>query len=133
MGVPTGRQHRSTQRHQLAEADRDRALREQLRCFSPTHPCWGYRRAHAQLREAGWSINRKAIQRLSRKEGCGCRSGGASASGWAPPRRQRIGWRPSIPIMCGRWTYQFDQRLPNPQSGATEGSRGRATIAAAAQ
>jgi putative transposase len=52
-----------------AEPDRDRALREQLRRFSRTHPRWGYRRAHAQLREAGWSINRKAIQRLWREEG----------------------------------------------------------------
>jgi putative transposase len=62
-------QYRSTQRHQPAEPDRDRALREQLRRFSRAHPRWGYRRAHAQLREAGWSVNRKAIQRLWREEG----------------------------------------------------------------
>jgi putative transposase len=59
-------QHRSTQRHQPAEPDRDRALREQLRRFSRAHPRWGYRRAHAVLREAGWSVNRKAVQRLWR-------------------------------------------------------------------
>jgi putative transposase len=62
-------QHRSTQRHQPAEPDRDRALREQLRQFSRVHPRWGYRRAHAQLRQAGWSINRKTVQRLWREEG----------------------------------------------------------------
>jgi transposase len=62
-------QHRSTQRHQPAEPDRDRALCEQLRRFSRAHPRWGYRRAHAQLREAGWSVNRKAVQRLWREEG----------------------------------------------------------------
>jgi putative transposase len=62
-------QHRSTQRHQPAEPDRDRALREQLRRFSRAHPRWGYRRAHALLREAGWSVNRKAVQRLWREEG----------------------------------------------------------------
>jgi putative transposase len=33
------------------------------------HPRWGYRRAHAQLREAGWSVNRKAVQRRWREEG----------------------------------------------------------------
>jgi putative transposase len=44
-------QHRSTQRHQPIEPDRDWALRAQLCAFSRAHPRWGYRRAHAVLRE----------------------------------------------------------------------------------
>jgi putative transposase len=62
-------QHRSTQRHRLVEPDRDRALRDQLRQFSRTHPRWGYRRAHAQLLKQGRCVNRKAVQRLWREEG----------------------------------------------------------------
>jgi putative transposase len=62
-------QHRSTQRHQPVEPDRDRALRAELRQFSRAHPRWGYRRAHAVLREQGWVVNRKAVQRLWREEG----------------------------------------------------------------
>jgi putative transposase len=62
-------QHRSTQRHQPAEPDRDRALREELRQLSRAHPRWGYRRAHAVLRGQGWSVNRKAVQRRWREEG----------------------------------------------------------------
>jgi putative transposase len=62
-------QHRSTQRHRPVEPDRDRALRAELRQFSRTHPRWGYRRAHVQLVGQGWTINRKAIQRLWREEG----------------------------------------------------------------
>ena len=62
-------QHRSTQRHRPVESDRDRALRAELRRLSRTHPRWGFRRAHAQLRQAGWQVNRKAIQRLWREEG----------------------------------------------------------------
>ena len=62
-------QHRSTQRLRPVEPDRDRALREALRRLSRAHPRWGYRRAHAQLRQQGWTINRKAIQRLWREEG----------------------------------------------------------------
>jgi putative transposase len=62
-------QHRSTQRHQPAEPDRGRALREELRQLSRAHPRWGYRRAHAVLREQGWEVNRKAVQRLWREEG----------------------------------------------------------------
>jgi putative transposase len=62
-------QHRSTQRHQPIEPDRDRALRAELRRLSRAHPRWGYRRAHAVLREQGWAVNRKAIQRRWREEG----------------------------------------------------------------
>jgi putative transposase len=62
-------QHRSTQRHQPVAPNRDRALREQLRQFSRAHPRWGYRRAHAQLRQAGSVVNCKAVQRLWREEG----------------------------------------------------------------
>jgi putative transposase len=62
-------QHRSTQRHQPAEPDRDRALRAQLRQLSRDHPRWGYRRAHAQLVQQGWRVNRKAVQRRWREEG----------------------------------------------------------------
>jgi putative transposase len=62
-------QHRSTQCHQPAEPDRDRALRDELRRLSRTHPRWGYRRAHAQLRGQGWPVNRRAVQRLWREEG----------------------------------------------------------------
>ena len=33
------------------------------------HPRWGYRKAWASLREQGWEVNRKKIQRLWREEG----------------------------------------------------------------
>jgi putative transposase len=62
-------QHRSTQRHQPIEPDRDRALRVELRRLSRAHPRWGYRRAQAVLREQGWRVNRKAVQRRWREEG----------------------------------------------------------------
>jgi transposase InsO family protein len=62
-------QHRSTQRHQPAEADPDRQLRARLRRFAKKHPRWGYRRAHAVLRREGHLVNRKKVQRLWREEG----------------------------------------------------------------
>jgi putative transposase len=62
-------QHRSTQRHQPVEPDRDRVLRDELRRLSRAHARWGYRRAHAQLLTQGWVVNRKAVQRLWREEG----------------------------------------------------------------
>jgi putative transposase len=104
-------QHRSTQRHQPVEPDRDRALRQQLCAFSRAHPRWGYRRAHAVLREQGWAVNRKAIQRLWREEGLG-----------VPTRRrkrQRLGTSTTSadrlaaehPNHVWALDYQFDQTL----------------------
>ena len=62
-------QHRSTQRHEPKRAEDDAALRAELRKFSKDRPRWGYRRAHHHLREQGWEINRKRVQRLWREEG----------------------------------------------------------------
>jgi putative transposase len=102
-------QHRSTQRHQPVELDRDRALREQLRAFSRAHPRWGYRRAPAVLREQGWVVNRKAIQRLWREEGLRVRT--------RRRKRQRLGvsTAPAARLAAEHpnqvWAldYQFDQ------------------------
>ncbi len=62
-------QHRSTQRRAACVAGDDAALRARLRKFSKDRPRWGYRRAHSQLLEEGWTVNRKRVQRLWREEG----------------------------------------------------------------
>ena len=62
-------QHRSTQRHQPKTAEDDAALRAELRQFSVERARWGYRRARRRLRELGWEVNRKRVQRIWREEG----------------------------------------------------------------
>ena len=62
-------QHRSTQRYEPMRAEDDAALRAKLREISAERPRWGYRRAHHRLREQGWEVNRKRVQRLWREEG----------------------------------------------------------------
>ena len=62
-------QHRSTQRYEPRKAPDDAALRERLRAFSAERPRWGYRQAHTRLRNEGWRVNRKRVQRLWREEG----------------------------------------------------------------
>jgi putative transposase len=62
-------QHRSTQRRPDPRVGRDDDLRGLLRQISKDHPRWGYRRAWGYLREQGWAVNRKKIQRLWREEG----------------------------------------------------------------
>jgi putative transposase len=62
-------QHRSTERYEPERAGDDAVLRALLRAFSVNRPRWGYRRAHHHLRELGWEVNRKRVQRLWREEG----------------------------------------------------------------
>jgi putative transposase len=62
-------QHRSTQRYEPTRAPDDHALRARLREISTERPRWGYRRAYHRLREEGWEVNRKRVQRLWREEG----------------------------------------------------------------
>ena len=62
-------QHRSTQRREPCVAQDDAGLRARLRRLSRNRPRWGYRRAHSQLRDEGWQVNRKRVQRLWREEG----------------------------------------------------------------
>jgi putative transposase len=62
-------QSRSSQRREPVVAQDDAALRLELRAFSRTRPRWGYRQAHQHLLDAGWSVNRKRVQRLWREEG----------------------------------------------------------------
>jgi len=62
-------QHRSSERYEPQRAEDDAALRAELRRFSVERPRWGYRRAHHRLREEGWLVNRKRVQRLWREEG----------------------------------------------------------------
>lgn len=77
-------QHRTTQRRPprplLAP---EHQLRHWLREYSKTWPRYGYRRAWADLRQEGWLVNRKRVQRLWREEGL-------RVSPYAPKRR-RIG------------------------------------------
>jgi putative transposase len=62
-------QLRSRQRYAPTTAGDDAALRARLREIAAERPRWGYRRAHARLRDEGWVVNRKRVQRLWREEG----------------------------------------------------------------
>jgi putative transposase len=62
-------QHRSTERYRPVVAVDDAALRQELNKISEDRPRWGYRRAHWQLCQDGWEVNRKRVARLWREEG----------------------------------------------------------------
>jgi putative transposase len=102
-------QHRSTQRRVPTRGRSNDALRTELRAFSRGHPRWGYRKAWALLREEGWTVNRKQVQRLWREEGLRVPS--------RRRKRQRLGisTTPAARLRAERpnhvWAldFQFDQ------------------------
>jgi len=62
-------QHRSTQRKALRGADDKAALTEDIIALARQHGRYGYRRVTALLRDAGWHVNRKRVERIWRREG----------------------------------------------------------------
>jgi putative transposase len=75
LGVPERRacrvlgQHRSTQRKPPRTPDDEAALTADIVALATRYGRYGYRRVTALLREAGWAVNRKRVERIWRREG----------------------------------------------------------------
>ena len=83
--------------------DRRQRLERQIIALSKKHPRWGYRFIHQLLRRAGWTVNRKRVQRVRRQEGLGVR----------PVSQQKRRTRPSMgyPVQAAYpghvWSWDF--------------------------
>jgi transposase InsO family protein len=62
-------QPRMTQRYEVKQPDKDKALTADMRRLAGRHPRYGYRFITAKLRQEGWQVNHKRVQRIWRKEG----------------------------------------------------------------
>jgi putative transposase len=62
-------QSRSSQRYVGTEREREEELLLRIRELAREHPRYGYRRIRALLVREGWSVNRKRVHRLWRREG----------------------------------------------------------------
>ena len=62
-------QHRSTQRKAPHRPDDEAALTADVIELATTYGRYGYRRIAALLREAGWAVNVKRVERIWRQEG----------------------------------------------------------------
>jgi putative transposase len=62
-------QHRSTQRRIPTSPDDEAALTADIIALALQHGRYGYRRITALLRDAGWKVNRKRVERIWRQEG----------------------------------------------------------------
>lgn len=61
--------HRSTKRYRAVPGDYELRLVRRMNELADAHPRWGYRTIWKLLRNEGWSINRKRVERLWRLEG----------------------------------------------------------------
>ena len=62
-------QPRMTQRYEPKQPDRDKPLIAAMKRLAGKHTRYGYRFITAKLRQEGWQVNHKRVQRLWRKEG----------------------------------------------------------------
>jgi putative transposase len=62
-------QHRSTQRKVARSPDDEAALTADIVELARRYGRYGYRRVAALLRQAGWRVNRKRVERIWRREG----------------------------------------------------------------
>jgi transposase InsO family protein len=63
------RQHRSTQRKAPTTRDDEAALKADIIALARQYGRYGYRRITALLRDAGWAVNKKRVERIWRCEG----------------------------------------------------------------
>ncbi|HLK13690.1 MAG TPA: IS3 family transposase, partial [Fimbriimonadaceae bacterium] len=62
-------QHRSTQRYEPEPPELELRLVRRMNELAEVHPRYGYRRIWALLRNEGYRVNRKRVERLWRLEG----------------------------------------------------------------
>jgi len=63
------RQPRSTQRYDKRAPDDEQLLRDQILQLASEYGRYGYRRVTAMLRNQGWVVNHKRVERIWRQEG----------------------------------------------------------------
>lgn len=62
-------QSRMTQRYKTTQPDKDKALTADILTLAARHKRYGYRMITAKLRQDGWIVNHKRVQRIWQKEG----------------------------------------------------------------
>jgi transposase InsO family protein len=104
-------QHRSTNRYLPTPEDFEEKLVARMIVLAEEHPKWGYRMIHGLLRDEGWPVNKKRIERLWRREGLQLPPYGRKTAG-----QQALGadensiWRLPPRYRNHIWSYDFIKR-----------------------
>ena len=98
------RQHRSTQRKVPTTPDDEAALTADIIALARQYGRYGYRRITALLREAGWAVNKKRVERIWRCEGLKVPQNSLNGAVFGSTTDHASGFGRSVPIMCGPTT-----------------------------
>lgn len=100
-------QNRSTQRYRAVTRADEASLLRAMSALVAKHPRWGYRTICKLLRDDGWAVNSKRIERLWRLEGHRVPPSKAKASG---KRAQGVGENSSVkrPALGANHTWSYD-------------------------
>ena len=104
-------QHRTTQRKPPRGADGETALTQDIIALARQYGRYGYRRVTALLRDAGWHVNRKRVERIWRREGLKVPQKQPNAGGSGSMTDRASGSSRSIPAMSGRTTSPKGARM----------------------
>ncbi len=65
-------QARTTQRRNLSPPSDEKQLTDDIIALATRYGRYGYRRITAMLKDKGWQVNHKRVERIWRKEGLRC-------------------------------------------------------------
>ncbi len=69
------------QRYAARPRPDEEALTAEIVALASAYGRYGYRRVTALLRQAGWRVNAKRVERIRRREGSRCLAGGPGGAG----------------------------------------------------
>jgi transposase InsO family protein len=110
-------QHRSTQRKAPRGKEDEEQLTADLIELARQYGRYGYRKITALLREAGWRVNDKRVERIWRREGLKVPRNSSSAGGCGSRTGPASGFGPRTAITSGPTTLS---RIA-PMTGASSG------------
>ena len=94
-------QHRSTQRKVPRGRDDEQRLTADIIGLARQYGRYGYRKIAGLLRQAGWAINDKRVERIWRREGLKVPQKQSHAVGCGSTMDRALGFGLSTPTMCG--------------------------------
>lgn len=100
-------QHRSTNRYRALPDDFELRLVERMNELAARHPRWGYRRVWALLREEGFAVNKKRVERLWRLEGHRVPPARKATSQRAVGNSAAAAWNLYASAPNDVWSYDF--------------------------
>jgi transposase InsO family protein len=115
-------QHRSTQRKIPKQSEDEAALTADIIALATQYGRYGYRRITALLRDAGWLVNTKRVERIWRREGLKVPQKQPKKDAFGSTTDPASGCGQSIPTTSGRMTSSRTAHMMGASSACSTSS-----------